>query len=347
MILLVLTAIIVVWQWQPLQPLPLLVWPSNSYAEQKPSIAAQTPNPAPLVKADRLLADLRSLTFKRYDAVDRQQARHYITQALQAAGWTVQNQPFEEAGFAGVNLYAERVGTDPNAGSVLLGAHYDTVEVSPGADDNATAVATVLEAARLFGQQSTARSLQLVLFDLEERGLLGSKAFVDQFVDRQGNQQTDQQTDQQVPSDKLQAVVILDMVGYACHIAGCQTYPALLPIKPSTDRGSFLAVLGDQGHAHLLDPFNQPVQPQSLSLQLPPILTLPIPTFGGIAPDLVRSDHAPFWKQGIGAVLVTDTANFRNPHYHQASDSIETIVPDFFVGSAQIVMNAVTQLLQP
>lgn len=338
MILLTLTAIVVIWQWQPLRPFPLLVWPPNSYVEQEFSIAAQVPKSAPLVEPDRLLADVRSLTFKRYDQADRQQARDYILQTLQAAGWTVQPQPFEEAGVAGINLYAERPGTDPNAGSILLGAHYDTVEVSPGADDNATAVATVLEAARLFGHQSTARTLQLVLFDLEERGLFGSKAFVDQLVN---------QVDQKVPSDKLQGVVILDMVGYACQTAGCQTYPALLPIKPPTDRGNFLAILGDQDHAQLLEHFGQPVPSQVPPVPLPSVLTLPIPTLGGIASDLVRSDHAPFWNKGIGAVLVTDTANFRNPHYHQASDDLETIVPDFFVGSAQIVINAITQLLQP
>jgi hypothetical protein len=121
----------------------------------------------------------------------------------------------------------------------------------------------------------------------------------------------------------------------------------LLPIQPPTDRGDFLAVLGDQGHASLLQYFMPPEREnQSSSPKLPPVLTLPIPTLGGLAPDLVRSDHAPFWNKGIGAVLVSDTANFRNPHYHQASDTLATIDPEFFVGSAQIVINAVAQMLQ-
>jgi Zn-dependent M28 family amino/carboxypeptidase len=168
------------------------------------------------------------------------------------------------------------------------------------------------------------RDLTLVFFDSEESGLLGSQAFVDQIVQK----------------ETTQAAVILDMVGYACEQAGCQSYPSMLPIQPPTDRGNFLAVLGDQGNAWMLNSFVQ-LQPNQ-----PAVITLPLPTFGGLAPDLVRSDHAPFWKKGIGAVLVTDTANFRNPHYHQASDTVETINPAFFVGSAQIVVDAVAQLLQ-
>lgn len=317
--ILVMTAGVIVWQWQP------IAWLPNAFlqpAQTSPSLR-QVPAPAPItvsVSSERLLADVTALSFVRYSNPERQQARDYIQQALQAAGWTTQVQRFE----GGVNLYASRAGSEPGSGSIILGAHYDTVENSPGADDNATSVATVLEAARLLGAQPTARDLTLVFFDLEESGLLGSKAFVDQIVQK----------------ETTQAAIILDMMGYACEQAGCQTYPSMLPIQPPSDRGNFLAALGDQGHAWVLSNFTQ------LEQNLPTVVTLPIPTLGGLTPDLVRSDHAPFWKQGIGAVLVTDTANFRNPHYHQASDTLETINPAFFVGSAQIVVNAVTHLLQ-
>ncbi|UBF23566.1 M28 family peptidase [Kovacikia minuta CCNUW1] len=74
-------------------------------------------------------------------------------------------------------------------------------------------------------------------------------------------------------------------------------------------------------------------------------MTLPIPFKGVFTPDVLRSDHAPFWAQNIGAVMVGDTANFRNPHYHQPSDTVETLDRTFFAGSAQRVVDAVTQLL--
>lgn len=315
--ILVTTAVVIIWQWQPLTWLPNAFLPVAQVPSSQRSI--QTPITVS-VSSERLLADATALSFVRHSGAERQQARDYIEQALQAAGWTTQFQPFD----GGVNLYATRTGTVPDSGSIILGAHYDTVENSPGADDNATSVATLLEAARLLGSQPTARDLTLVFFDLEESGLFGSSAFVEQIAQK----------------ETTQAAVILDMIGYACDQAGCQSYPSVLPIQPPTDRGNFLAVLGDQGHASMLNNFVQSEQ------NLPAVITLPVPTFGGLTPDLVRSDHAPFWKKGIGAVLVTDTANFRNPHYHQPSDTPETINSTFFVGSAQIVINAVTYLLQ-
>ncbi len=67
-----------------------------------------------------------------------------------------------------------------------------------------------------------------------------------------------------------------------------------------------------------------------------------IPIKGVLTPDTLRSDHAPFWYQGIGAVLVTDTANLRNPHYHQPTDIVEDIARQFFLGSAQLILNSTT-----
>lgn len=273
---------------------------------------------APSVDSQRLLADVATLAVERYTEDSRRQALRYLTDALEQAGWTPQLEPFE----GGINLYAERAGTDPEAGSILLAAHYDTVEQSPGADDNATSVAVVLEAARLLGTYPTPRTLQLVLFDLEESGLLGSEAFA------------------QKPLDTLQGAIVMDMLGYACYEAGCQSYPSVLPVTPPTDRGDFLAVIGDQGHPYLIDSFMQSGRSDS-----PKVLTLSVPTLGRLTPDLVRSDHVPFWRKGVGAVLVTDTANFRNPHYHQPTDTRDTIDSEFFVGSAQRIIDATTALL--
>ncbi len=306
------------WQRSPFSPSVN----SNQVAQM---VQQMRPATTPTVDSQRLLTDLESLTFVRSAEADRAKARRYIIRALQEAGWTAQEMPFKDGvNESGVNIYAERVGSEPSAGAILLGAHYDSVERSPGADDNATSVSTVLEAARVLNA-STPRTLKLIFFDLEEIGLLGSQAFIEDPAQQ----------------DNLKGAVILDMVGYACHVPGCQSYPPVLPIKPPTDRGDFLAVIGNQGHPALINSFTQSTRPT-----LPQVLTLAIPTFGDFTPDLVRSDHAPFWKKGLGAVLVTDTANFRNPHYHQPTDTIETIDREFFLGSAQVIVNAVTTLLQ-
>lgn len=327
--LLVLVAIAVVVSGSELfrpRPEPVLVSRVDSIIDATAgSLYAQEesvpPVSAPQVAADQLMAHVKALNFKRYTEGDRDRARTYLTKSLKKLGWSPVLQPFE----GGVNIVATRQGTDPEAGTVLVAAHYDTVVVSPGADDNATGVAVVLEAARLLGSRPTPRTLQLLFFDQEERGLRGSLAFAANSANL----------------DKLRGVIVMDMVGYACHTAGCQRYPEGLPITPPTDTGNFLAVVGDAEHSSLLDAFQKSGQPS-----LPQVLTLPVPFKGMLTPDVLRSDHAPFWYKGVGAVLVSDTANLRTPHYHQPSDKPATLDRSFFTGAAQIVVNATTSLLE-
>jgi Zn-dependent M28 family amino/carboxypeptidase len=311
--------------------------PSPEIVESIPVETAQ-PQPelqkvkiAPQVSADQLVAHIEKLNFQRYTIAERSRTRNYITTELRKLGWKPKLENFSE----GVNIFAERLGTDKAAGAILVAAHYDTVALSHGADDNASGMAVVLEVARLFGSRPTPRTLQLAFFDKEEAGLLGSKAFVSKATRLQN----------------LRGVIVMDMVGYACYTAGCQHYPVGLPVTPPSDKGDFLAVVGDTEHLPLLNAFqnsqmNPPTALNKEGSNLPPVLTLPIPLKGLLAPDTLRSDHAPFWYQGVGAVLVTDTANLRTPHYHQPSDIPATIERSFFKGAAQIVVNATTTLLE-
>lgn len=273
----------------------------------------------PKVSSKKLFAHIRALNYRRYSENERDRTRTYLIKSLKQLGWKPERQTFA----GGVNILAQRQGTDPKAGSILVAAHYDTVPTSPGADDNASGVAVVLEIARLLGSRPTPRTLQLAFFDREELGLLGSRAFV-----------------AKAKLENLQGVIVMDMVGFACHTAGCQRYPQGLPVVPPSDKGDFLAVVGDMEHAQLLDAFQS-----SVPEKLPPVLKLPVPLKGMLMPDTLRSDHAPFWYQGVGAVLLTDTANLRTPHYHQPSDRPATLDKSFFTGSAQIVVNATTKLL--
>lgn len=295
-----------------------------------PSASSQSldSHPDVHIDGDRLFRDVEHLAFVRYSDAERLQARQYILEQLQQAGWSPEELPFvsHQSGNSveGINILAMKPGEDTDTGTILLGAHYDTVARSPGADDNASAVATVLELARLISDVPTSYSLAIALFDLEESGLLGSTEFV-QDMSRSLN---------------VNGAIILEMLGYACHTAGCQTYPQALPIDPPSGIGNFLAIIGDMGHSFLLDAF-QPSEQTGL-----PIFTLQIPTLGSITPDLLRSDHVPFWRNGIGAVMVTDTANFRNPYYHQPNDTPETIDQEFLLNSATLVLDALIRLLQ-
>lgn len=272
------------------------------------------------ISADKLFTHIQKLNFQRYTNAERSRTRTYITTELRKLGWTPKLEKFSD----GVNIFAERQGTNKKAGAIIVAAHYDTVANSPGADDNASGVAVMLEAARILGSRPTPRTLQLAFFDQEEAGLLGSKAFVSKAARLQN----------------IRGAIVMDMVGYACHIAGCQQYPAGLPVTPPSDKGDFLVAVGDTEHLPLLNAF------QNSQTDLPAVLTLPIPLKGLLTPDTLRSDHAPFWYQGVGAVLLTDTANLRTPHYHQPSDLPATIDRDFFIGSAQIMLNATNKLLE-
>ncbi len=319
----------------------LIVMTSCNLSSSQPLPAASpyTPNPTPQtlpqpiltqqalpqVDPDRLFQHIKALNFERYQAGDRDRARRYLVKTLTEFGWKPQLQAFE----GGVNVFAQRPGTNANAGAILVDAHYDTVKGSPGADDNGSAIAATLEIARLLGSRSTQRPLWIAFFDREEAGLVGSLAF----------------TSRPENLVNLAGVVNLEMMGYACYTAGCQKYPEGLPVKPLGDRGDFLGVIGDQEHLPLLNAFQVPASILPEQPNLPAIITVPIPFKGLLTPDVLRSDHAPFWAKNIGAVMVGDTANFRNPHYHQPSDTPETLDRAFFAGATQRVVNAVSDLL--
>jgi hypothetical protein len=301
----------------------------------------------PQVSGDKLFSHVQKLSFTRHTPVERSRARSYIISELKKFGWQPQLEEFTEKQLDttrfGINIFAERPGTSQDTGAILVAAHYDTVFFSPGADDNASGVAVVLELARLLGSRPTAKTLQLAFFDLEEAGLLGSKAFIKN----------------KAHLENLEGVIVMDMVGYACHTAGCQKYPSGLPIAPKSDKGDFVAVVGDAEHLPILNAFGQANVSQTafnketqrrkserVSVpKIPSVLTLPVPLKGLLTPDVLRSDHAPFWYQGIGAVLVTDTANLRTPHYHTPTDVPATLDREFFTGTAQLVLNAATKLL--
>ncbi|MCM1985051.1 M28 family peptidase [Lyngbya confervoides] len=277
---------------------------------------------APTVSGDRLLTHLRALTQERHDPVQRQATRRYIENVLSNQGWTYQEQTFP----GGVNVIAQRPGQVPEAHRLLVGAHYDTVAGTPGADDNASGTAVVLELAQLFSTVETPKGLTLAFFDLEERGVVGSAAF----------------TDQPEALVDLDGAIILEMLGYSCQRVGCQQTPDELEVQPPTALGDFLAVVGDGEHPWLSAAFDQSRPPAESAL---PLLTFNVPFKGLLTPIVLRSDHAPFWLKGIGAVMVSDTAFLRNPHYHQPTDTLETLDLTFLRESAQTVATTVWQLL--
>ncbi len=195
-------------------------------------------------------------------------------------------------------------------GFVLVGAHYDAVPGSPGADDNGSALAILLELARAFARAPARRPIRLVAFDLEEVHRSGSRAYAQDLQQR---------------AEPLALMIALEMLGYRDLRPGSQRYPpGLRHFYP--DRGDFIGLIGNLRTLPVLWRLAQAMR-KSVPCEFLPMLAR-----GRIVPDTRRSDHASFWDLGYPAIMVTDTANMRNPYYHQPSDRVETLDPEFLTG---------------
>lgn len=264
----------------------------------------------PAADPDRLMATVRALAASpRESDPERARAREWLVRALADGGRAVESLPFEIAGVDGVNLLARGA---PGA-RVLVGAHYDSVDGSPGADDNASGAAALVEVARLLGP---AAPVDVVLFDREEpqasqvgrdsrNFAFGSQAFVDAGVG-------------------YERVFVLESVGLRCADEGCQARPGGLPPGlVEVDGTAIYWILGGGGEwADLLATFGAAAAPT-------PALGVSVPGRGGVIRQTRFSDHAPFWDAGVPAVMITDTALLRNPDYHGAGDRPEALDPAF------------------
>ena len=203
---------------------------------------------------------------------------------------------------------------------IVIGAHYDTVPGSPGADDNATGVAVLLELARDIASGPLKYPVQLVAFDMEEYGSLGSSHHAAKYKQQQKS---------------IRLMISLEMLGYCNHNPNSQSYPAGLKyFYPNS--GNFIALIGTLRTVPDLINLSGKIRKSGQ-----PCEWLPVPNRGLIVPDTRRSDHVPFWDNGYPAIMVTDTANMRNPHYHRGSDRIETLDLDFLAAVCQGLVEAI------
>jgi Zn-dependent M28 family amino/carboxypeptidase len=133
---------------------------------------------------------------------------------------------------------------------------------------------------------------------------------------------------------KIDGMICLEMVGYTCHTPGCQQYPFPLMFFDYPKQGDFIGIVGNSGSRS----FARRLKRSFLQNPDLPVVSLTVPFNGRILPAVRLSDHASFWDKGYPAVMVTDSAFFRNPHYHTRSDTMETLDVDFM---AQLVKSLV------
>ena len=251
----------------------------------------------------------------------------YISDQFEAMGLKVTRETVDFEGTQSQNILAQTPGDTDDL--FVLAAHYDSVPNTPGADDNASAVAALLEIARDLSQSSHKKSLIFSAFTLEEYGFIGAKHFIDHDPERK---------------KLLSGMISLEMLGFKNPQPNSQSYPPYVDSSQYPNTGDFIAVVGNEPSAGLAQALAQEMahSPPTLKVE-----TLVVPGQGENFSEVRLSDHSPFWDAGIPAVMVTDTAFFRNPNYHQPTDTLETLDLKFIRDNAQAVTAFLKQFLNP
>lgn len=286
------------------------------YMTSMPGESCRGPLP-PLSDEERLLRDrleshVRALAGEIgernvYRSGALEAATAYIRRALSESGYEVFEQPFAAGRWPVKNLEAVLAGTDEGGESVVIGAHYDTAAGSPGADDNASGVAALLELARTARRKPARRTRRFVAFVNEEppfflTGAMGSRVYA---------------LRARACKEPIAAMLSLEAIGYFSDVPGSQKYP--FPVNffyPKT--GNFIGFVGNLSSRSLVrrvvSIFRDRGRLPSEGIAAPAAI-----------PGISWSDHRSFWKEGYRAIMVTDTALYRNPHYHRHSDRPETL----------------------
>lgn len=267
-------------------------------------------------------------------SVELDAARDYVAATLAESGWIVAPDMFTataETGqtLSGISLIAHhRDHPWTNGPRFCVGAHLDSHENSPGADDNGSAVAALLEIARLLPKRWPATSafeLELVAFDLEEYGMLGGRHRARHC---------------RASSIDLRGMVSLEMLGYCVQTPRSQALPRSLAGK-YPDVGNWIAVIGNQNSDSLIAAFRDGLQ----SVPQLPVETLQVPDNGNWLQATRLSDHSPYWDEGYPALMITDTAFLRNPHYHMPTDTVETLNFKFMAQVTEGCLEALVRVL--
>lgn len=232
-----------------------------------------------------------------------QAAGDYIVRSFEMAGHRPRRQAVPTGSRTFHNIEVILPGGHLADEVLVVGAHYDTTRDSPGADDNASGVAVLIELAALLQDIGLDRSLHLVAFVNEEMPFFGSNSMGSLLYARRATAE----------GQNIVGMISLEMLGYFSNEPDSQAYP--FPLKHFyPDRGDFLAFVGNLESRRLLHraigAFRQHAEVPSEGLVAPPLLG-----------DIRRSDHWAFWESGYSAMMLTDTANFRNPYYHGPDDT--------------------------
>jgi Zn-dependent M28 family amino/carboxypeptidase len=292
------------------------------------------PTPVDKVELARFQADLTTIAGPRSPGTAHwQEVQDLCADRFTELGFEVERHTYA----TGVNVIGVRAGTVHPAERVVISAHYDSVPNCAGADDNASGVAGTFEAARVLSLQPHDRTLVVACWDEEERGLIGSKAYVARA---------------KAAGDSIVLSMVFEMIGYRNTAPMSQRSDPQLEvifpdagdqIKANDYRGDFALVVNDETAASAVADMQKVAAKVSL-----PIVNLSLLAPLKTLDPLRRSDHAPFWDADYPALFITDTADYRNTHYHclnGTSDSLVDIDWEFAVANVKVVVGAAAAAL--
>jgi hypothetical protein len=252
-----------------------------------------------------------------------QRVARYIAEEFTRAGGVVSEQTYQVDGLPYSNVMASFGGESPER--IVVGAHYDAFAGLPGADDNASGVAGLLELAWLLSKTQLPRQVELVAYPLEEPPIFRSQSM--------GSMQHARRLkEQQV---KLRAMLCLEMIGYFSDAPGSQQYPLPGLGMIYGKQGNFIVVAGRFQDERLV---------RRVKRAMTSANDLPVHSINALSiiPGIDWSDHGSYWQHGYSAAMITDTAFYRNPHYHSAADLPETLD---YARMAQVVQQVYAAVL--
>ena len=256
-------------------------------------------------------------------------AAEFIEKNWQAQNFVVQRQEYDARGVKSTNLIIEIPGNSRAGEIVIIGAHYDSVSGSPGANDNGSGVAALLEISRLLRGTENARTIRLVAFTNEEPPFFLGRDMGSRIYASRARQQR----------ENIVGMLSLETLGYYSEAPDSQEYPFPFSFF-YPDTANFIGFVGNIGSRRLVRSCLAAFRRTTL-----------FPSEGTAAPGWITgigwSDHWSFWREGYKAIMITDTAFFRYKHYHTLQDTPEKIDYDRLARVTRGLVEVVTDLANP
>ncbi len=246
-----------------------------------------------------LAGEIGERSFIQYENLEK--AKDYIIRVFEEYRYQPEEQIYFFQGKSFKNIIATKRGKSKKA--IIIGAHYDSVIGSPGADDNASGVSGLLELANLLKEEELSKTIKFIAFTNEEPPFFLTPDMGSQVYVREAKRKR----------EDIEAMLCLESLGYYSDKKGSQSYPFGLSLF-YPDRGDFIGIVGDLKSKKLVRDTKEILKKKNVKTQS-------LVALGFLVPAIEFSDHSSFWRAGYKAIMITDTAFYRNPYYHTHQDT--------------------------